>query len=758
MNIKDVLHPRALGAIVLAISLSGCASSPEARRDKFLARGKEFLQKKDYTRAALEFRNAIKAKPRDAEAYYQLGLVSLASGDLPTAVGSFRRAIDVNPKHTGAQLKLAQLMAQAKDQALLKNAESRLQTLKQDSPSNPEVLNTLALTELKLGKTGNAVESLEESLAKAPQSLSSSIMLAEAKLAENKPKDAENALKKACDAAPGSADPRIVLGQFYFSQKRYSEAEAEYRRALTIDPKSASALMNLGRLQFFQGRKSEAEKNFKRVSELNESNYNSAYALFLLEEGRRNEAIRELERLVKARPDDRLARTRLIAVYRDANRMGDAQRILDEALRKNPKDLDALLQRSELFLSAAKYRQAETDLNRVISLQPNSAEAHYVLAQLYLARHVSLSYKQELTEALRLNPYLLSVRLELARSFLTGKAPQAALEVLDAAPAGQKQLVPLLVERNWVLWSSGNYAEMRKGIDLGLSHERSADLIVQDGVWKLHAGNAAGARAALEEALKLNPTSVQALMALNGTYASQKQDGAALQKVKEYAARQPQSAPVQQFLGSMLLAHGDRAQARAAFIAAKAADPQWTQADISLIQLDALENKWDDADARIKSVLSAEPNNMDAHLWFGNVQMMKGNFDAAIEQFRRVTEIDPDNPLALNNMAFLLNYRKQSEEALKYAQKAMELSPNDPDIADTLGWILYEKGLYPSALQYFERANSQGDNAAWKYHLAMAYAKSGNSKLARETFELAMKRDPKAPEARQAAEVIGQAK
>src|ERR1035441_10988097 len=64
----------ALSAGILAV---GCNRSPQAKEAQYLKRGIALIAKKDYGRAALEFRNAIKAMPKDAEPYYQLGLAYL---------------------------------------------------------------------------------------------------------------------------------------------------------------------------------------------------------------------------------------------------------------------------------------------------------------------------------------------------------------------------------------------------------------------------------------------------------------------------------------------------------------------------------------------------------------------------------------------------------------------------------------------------------------------------------------------------------
>lgn len=749
---------RACSATLAFALLGGCAFSPQARHDKYLARGKALLEKHDYSRAILEFRNAAKAMPKDAEAYYQIGLASEESGDVRTAVAFYRKALLENPKHAGAQLKLAQLMALTTDKGLLQDAENRLNILKQSSPASPDVLNSLALTELKLGRPDDAIDALEAVLANAPGELTSSILLARTKMSQHDVKGAEEVLINASAAAPKSATPRAILGEFYILEKKPAEAEIEFQRALAIDPKSGPALLDLANLQRSLGRKQEAEQSFKRAAALGEERYKPVYGQFLFAEGRRDEAVREFERLAKQDPDDRLARTRLIAVYRAVNRTADAQRILDEALNRNPRDLDALLQRAEIFLGGGKYQQAETDLNEVLHLRPNSGEAHYIMAKLNAARGEKLSYRHQLSEALRLNPYLVAVRLALAQSLIAGKQASAALEVLNAAPADQKQLTSVLVERNWALWASGDLAEMRKGIDQGLSRERSPELLVQEAAWELRNGKAAEARAVIDAAVKADPTNLRAVMTLKAVYGSQKQLGEGVKRMREAAATQPKSAVAQDLLGSVLLSSGDRVGARAAFEAANKLDPSYAQADMSLAKLDVLEGKFDDAAAKLNSVLSRDPHNSTARLWLGEVEYARGHVDEAVANFQAAVDVAPRNTDALNNLAYLLaEYRKQPDVALKYAQTALEIAPDNPQYADTVGWTLYKKGLYDMAVQQLERSVSLGGSATSSYHLAMAYAKAGNAKRARTVLDTALAKYPNAPEVKTATEVVGQA-
>jgi tetratricopeptide (TPR) repeat protein len=742
-----------VGVFLIILALAGCTRSPEAKSAAFIEAGKKLLEKKDPGRAILQFRNAAQATPKNAEIYYQIALASLQTGDYGQAASALRKALDLNPKHQGAQLQLSRLLVDTNDPELIQQARGRLEDLLRDSPVNIKALRVLALSDLKLGSLGDAAQHLQEALANAPQDLVTAVLLAQTKMGQNEFKSAEAVLKKAVDGSPKSGTAAIMLGQFYAGLRRYPEAEREFRRAVSLDPKGGAPLINLGLLLTITGQKQAAEQTFKQLTGFQDPEIASYYALFLFQEGRNADAIREFQSIMKANPADRQARTRLVTAYNTVNRRPEAQKVLEEALKKNPKDLDALLQRAEILVADGKYDLAETDVNRVLQLSPNSAEVHYVVARLHLARGQQLRYRADLVKALQINPYLLPARLELSQALISANQGTAALDTLNQAPESQRDTLPAVVQRNWAYWILRDLAAMRKGIDKGLSLDRSAELLIQDGVWKLGSGNPTGGRAALEEALKLNPSDVRALGALQASYALQKQDAMAVAKVKEYAAKQPTSAPVQNFLGSVLLVSGDRQLARTAFHAAIAADPTYLKADLGLIQVDLAERKWDDARKKLTAILSVgeEPT---ARFWLGTVEQANGNNELALGHYRKAVEGDPQNPVALNNLAYLvLTTGKNPDEALKYAQKAAEMAPDDPDTNDTLGWVLYNKGSYAMAVRHLEVA-AKGRKAVPKFHLAMAYAKAGDAAKGRATLSEALKLNNKIAEAKEAQELL----
>ena len=147
------------------------------------------------------------------------------------------------------------------------------------------------------------------------------------------------------------------------------------------------------------GNNAGAAEKFKRLSGYSEEVYKPVYALFLMDEGKRDQAVQEFERVWKGDPENRAFRTMLVSAYRETGRNADAEKILSAVLAKNKKDVDALLQRSDIYFYSGRYAQAQADLSEVIHFRPDSAEAHYILAKIDAKRSADLSERQELTDA-----------------------------------------------------------------------------------------------------------------------------------------------------------------------------------------------------------------------------------------------------------------------------------------------------------------------------------------------------------------------
>ncbi len=96
-----------------------------------------------------------------------------------------------------------------------------------------------------------------------------------------------------------------------------------------------------------------------------------------------------------------------------------------------------------------------------------------------------------------------------------------------------------------------------------------------------------------------------------------------------------------------------------------------------------------------------------------------------MEMYKKALQIEPEQPVAANNLAYLMVEGGQNTDvALNYAQSARRALPNSPSTADTLGWVYYNKGTYSSARDLLEdAAKSAPDDPAIQYHLGMTYNK-----------------------------------
>lgn len=753
-NIK-LLHAGFAVFVCFLFFSIGCDRSPQAKVARLLEKGKKERARRDYTRALLDFRSAARTLPKNAEAVYEMGVTYMEIGDVKSAAAALLAAVKIDPKFTPAQMKLTELMALDRDMNVVREAEKRAQQFLATEESNAEALALLAFSELRLGETDTAEDRLQKALRRFPKYLNSSILLAGIKLQKHDLAGAEAVLKDAVEKDPKSAPAHLALGQFYVMSNRMAEAETQVGAAIQIAPDDPDSWREFYTLQMRQGRYDQAEKSAKKLSELGGLDDRFAYASFLLQQRRYEPAITEFRKVVKQSPNDRDARTRLVGALLTAKQYDEAEKILTEALKKNKKDMDALLQRSEVFMMAGKFSQAQADLINVMSFRPDWADAHYVNARVYQAQGAYENRRHELSEAVRLDPNLLVARVDLAESLIRANDARAALDLMNATPAHQRDLLQVIVQRNWALLALKDTNDLKASLDQVLAKTRTPDLLLQSAYMKLLRNDVAGAQADLQESLTLNPQDTRALDLLARSYGKGADLSASVAKIQEYAAKHKDSAQVQQVLGMWLLRTGDKKGARQAFEQAKKLNPITVSAEFLLAEMDATDHNTDSARKRLMSILAVDQKNVDARLLLGLVEEAGGNFPAAVDAYRKVVEAEPDNFLALNNLAYGIELTKQnSGEALKYAQKAFDLQPNNGAVEDTLGWALYNNRLYGDAVQHLKKAASKDRVPVRLYHLAMAYAKAGDNKAAFDTYQMALKLNPSLPEAAQAQEVL----
>jgi tetratricopeptide (TPR) repeat protein len=743
LRLRRLLAPGVL--VGLCYLSSGCGTSPQAKEANSLRRGAALRDKKDYTRALIEFKNASSAMPKDAEPYYQMGITDLATGSVANGFQALRRAIELNPSHQQAQLKLAELMTASGNKDMLEKAAGSLETILSATPDNSEANDALALAEWKLGKADDAVGRLEDTLKKFPARLQSSVELARLKLSQKDWASAEQILQNAIASAPQSAAAELALGQLYMLSNQPAKAEAELRRATQLDAKNGSALMGLAAVQVAGKRMDEAEQTYRQVSALPGAEYKPEHALFLYREGKRDAALAEFEQLAKSDPNDRSARSRLFAAYVALGKNKAAQNVAAAALKKNPEDTDALFERAGLSMRGGNAVEAERDLKQVLHFKPDFAEGHLAMAAVYKAEGMRGSERLELNEALRINPSMVQARLTLARSFTMANEAKAALDLLNSTPPRQKNMVAVVVERNWALLGTGETKELRSILDQALRVRRLPELVIQDAVLRMQQGDWAGARADAEEAVKNNPEDIRGPRLLADSYLAQKQPAKAEERLKTIVDAHPQSAPLQNLLGQWYLSTKNTTGARKSFEAAHTADPKFPGTELALAELDYQNKRIDAARQRLLALVAADPKNVRALILLGTLAGETNDQEEALRRYKAAVAVDGASVVALNNLAYTLA-ASDPDVALKYAQQAAELAPESATVEDTLGWIYYRKAIFGTAVNYLETAVKKEPTPRRQFHLAMSYLKSGKRDQGEKILQLALQQDPKLPQ------------
>lgn len=679
--------------------------------------------------------------PKDAEPHYQMGLAYLEVTDLADAVRAFNKAIALNPKHAGAQLKMAELMVTTQDEKLLQQAMSRIRDAFGASPADPESIETLALAEWKLGKPAEAAERLENALARFPTRLQSSQILARMKLSKNDWTGAEEVLKKAVADSPKSSPAALALGEFYKLFHQFGKAELILTKAVQLDPANGSALVALAGIQAANGKMNEAEHAYRQASALPDKAYKPLHAMFLYQSGKREEAVAELSRLSHADPNDRDLRGALVTAYIGMGQISKAQEVVAAALKRNSKDTAALLQRAELRLRSGMADDAANDFQKVLHFDPTSVKAHLGLADANRVKGLSRLQHQELERALELGPGLLRVRLQLAANLLGAKQARAAFDVLSRAPDYQKSDLRWIVVRNWVLLYQGKFAEAKASIEQILKQGRAPAVVFQSAAFRTLERDYSGALANVDELLKLHPTDVNTLDLMMQIYEAQHNVSKGIERISQLATAHRDSAPLQNLLGQWYRRTGNAGAARSAFEATKSVDPHFISADLSLAEMDIREGRNAAARQRLDGIVEAYPTDTTALLLSARADEQAGDSAAAIRRYRAVIAIDSSNLIALNNLAFLMA-PNDPDEALKYAQQAAELAPAEATIQDTLGWIFYRKGLATVAVQHLKAAVDNEPTPRRQFHLGMTYLKTGNREAGRNMVNEALAKDP----------------
>ncbi|MFC1650985.1 tetratricopeptide repeat protein [Candidatus Latescibacterota bacterium] len=121
--------------------------------------------------------------------------------------------------------------------------------------------------------------------------------------------------------------------------------------------------------------------------------------------------------------------------------------------------------------------------------------------------------------------------------------------------------------------------------------------------------------------------------------------------------------------------------------------------------------QFEDAISISEWLSASDPENRSHLLRLSLVYDLVGQFEKAEKALLSILEQSPDDPLALNNLAYMyLENTKNYSKAIDMVNQALETEPDNGAYLDTLGWAYYLKGNYKRAMKNIEKALEVADD------------------------------------------------
>jgi putative PEP-CTERM system TPR-repeat lipoprotein len=353
--------------------------------------------------------------------------------------------------------------------------------------------------------------------------------------------------------------------------------------------------------------------------------------------------------------------------------------------------------------------------------------------------------KNLLHRAIAINPS--SVRTRLAHIGMENRTggPKAAVAAAQAAVAAipdNPQLTEALGaallgagETNRSIETFRRLVQMQPQNPLALLRLAEAQLAIKD---------YPGAIASERKALELKPDEPRALAMLTRTYVMSGQTDAALAEARRLQKEHPQQAAGFALQGDLLASAKKWDEAAAAY---KAAIERQPLPGLVVLQYGALRagGKAAEASALTRKWMAEHPNDTMIPLTLAGESLRRNDIAAARRDYERVLAIDPDNFVALNNLASVLA-SQGDRKAIEYAEHAHRLAPFNPSVLDTLGWTLAQMGDPKRGTALLRMASRLAPRQAEiRLHLAKALAASGDKEGARQEIGELSKLDKASP-------------
>ena len=726
---------------------------------------------KDFDGALAQIDQILKVAPQSEEAYKLRGDIQLFGQQGPdAALASYRQAVKAKPGYKDAQASIVRvLMAQNK----LPEATTELDVLKKVAGTAPYTLYLQAQLALKKKDLNGAREAVQQVLRATPNSpqalelagtieaqsnslVQAEAMLAKALAAEPDLKQARRMLvmtylrlgqvDKAIATLPANLneidnDPAMlsVAGQAYMVHGDQELAQRYFAKASALDPKDPMKRTSLAVSKLAAG---QIDAGFTELQDIAASDTgvvaDMAMINVLARQGKLDEALKAIDQLQKKRPPEDPIPSHLRAqVLMKKGDAAGARKALERSVEVSPDFFPAIAALAELDLAQKQPEAAQKRFEALLARKPDSVQAILGLARVKTLRGAG---KDEvaglLRKAVEVAPNEVLPRQILVAHHLRNQEPKVALTAAQNAVAALPKSAELLdslgqaqvaaKEFNQAVSSYAKMASMQP--QSTLPHLRMAGVYMAN-------KDAANAGQSLRKALEIQPNLLAAQQGLTELAVRGNRVPDALAMVKEIQTQRPKEAIGFALEGEVQAAARNWTAAIPAYEKALKLAPNASDLAVKLHSVQLVAQKKREADALAASWLSSHPKDLAFRMYMGDRSVAANDLAAAAGHYQKVLDLQPNNPLALNNLAWVAG-KLGRKDALSLVEKADKLAPNNPAILDTWATLLASEKNFKQAVEVQKRAlQLQPDAPLYKFNLAQIQIQAGDKAGAKANLQ-----------------------
>lgn len=344
-----------------------------------------FHQQGQLSLAAQRYRQILQAWPRHHQALHLLGVIAAQQGHPAEAVDLIARAISIfwgdanyHVNHGNALKALGQVTA----------ALGSYRKAVEIQPSNPSAQSNLGVLLHSLGELREAVVCFDRALALQPQSVDVEFNRAVALHSLGEQSAALEGFDRVVGSEPSFVDAWSRRATILLEQGRWLEAVGALDRVIALQPTQSVAFYNRGFAMGALGSHEEAVTNYDRAIALNptfaQAHCNLGVALQAQKKW--EAALASLDQAVALSPDYVDAHINRGVVLHALQRWDAALAAYDQALHIDPTSVVAHTNRGVVLHASNRLDEASASYAKALSLQDDYAEAHFYGSLILLLR------------------------------------------------------------------------------------------------------------------------------------------------------------------------------------------------------------------------------------------------------------------------------------------------------------------------------------------------------------------------------------